>query len=320
MAAFQGAVAAGADGLETDLHLSRDGVVVLSHDPTLKRCFGVDARIADCDWSYLSTLQTVQEPRQGMPRLVDLLEWLVRREVELESESDRAAAAAVWLLLDIKTNDDPERLLPAVARTIASVPLPGGDVKGWKKRIVVGAWNENYIRHARLHLPGHPLAYIGFSLLYARRFLSDDFADVRYFNLAQLTLVGPLGARFRHAIRERGRCLLVWTVNEPRWMAWSARKGVDGVITDEVARLKGVLDQFGDRLKKAAEVEGEREEGKWEGQAGGIVATLPHPSVRLYVGAMFWQVAAGLLTVLLWYPLNTRGGKGKGGAPLPVKA
>jgi len=31
MAAFHGAVAAGAHALETDLHLSRDGVVVLSH-------------------------------------------------------------------------------------------------------------------------------------------------------------------------------------------------------------------------------------------------------------------------------------------------
>ena len=31
MAAFHGAVVAGAPGLETDLHLSRDGVVVLSH-------------------------------------------------------------------------------------------------------------------------------------------------------------------------------------------------------------------------------------------------------------------------------------------------
>jgi glycerophosphoryl diester phosphodiesterase len=31
MAAFHGAVVAGAHALETDLHLSRDGVVVLSH-------------------------------------------------------------------------------------------------------------------------------------------------------------------------------------------------------------------------------------------------------------------------------------------------
>ncbi len=31
MAGFHGAVAAGAHALETDVHLSRDGVVVLSH-------------------------------------------------------------------------------------------------------------------------------------------------------------------------------------------------------------------------------------------------------------------------------------------------
>ena len=31
MGAFRGAVEVGADGLETDLHLTRDGVVVLSH-------------------------------------------------------------------------------------------------------------------------------------------------------------------------------------------------------------------------------------------------------------------------------------------------
>jgi glycerophosphoryl diester phosphodiesterase len=31
MCAFRGAVAVGADGLETDIHLSKDGKVVLSH-------------------------------------------------------------------------------------------------------------------------------------------------------------------------------------------------------------------------------------------------------------------------------------------------
>lgn len=31
MAAFCGAVEVGADGIETDLHLSKDGVIVLSH-------------------------------------------------------------------------------------------------------------------------------------------------------------------------------------------------------------------------------------------------------------------------------------------------
>ncbi|KAK8081727.1 glycerophosphoryl diester phosphodiesterase [Apiospora saccharicola] len=50
MAAFRGAVEAGSHALETDLHLSKDGVVMLSHDAILKRCFGDSRRVADCDW------------------------------------------------------------------------------------------------------------------------------------------------------------------------------------------------------------------------------------------------------------------------------
>lgn len=65
---------------------------MLSHDGDLKRCFGVEGRrIRDCDWSYLATLQTVREPRQGMPRLEDLLGFL--------AEEGREEA---WVLLDVK--------------------------------------------------------------------------------------------------------------------------------------------------------------------------------------------------------------------------
>jgi glycerophosphoryl diester phosphodiesterase len=37
MGAFRGAVEVGADALETDIHLSKDGVVLLSHVSLLKR-------------------------------------------------------------------------------------------------------------------------------------------------------------------------------------------------------------------------------------------------------------------------------------------
>ena len=156
---------------------------------------------------------------------------------------------------------------------------------------------ENYIHHARLHLTGHALAYIGFSLLYARRFLSDKHADV-HFNLFQPSLVGPLGARFRRAVRERGRKLFVWTVNEEGWMEWAVRKGVDGVITDEVGRLSGVLD----RLEAVG------------GSGGGVVA----PGVKwrpravgLYARAVVMQAAALLLSLLLWRRLSTLGSRRK---------
>jgi phosphatidylglycerol phospholipase C len=40
MGAFKGAVEVGADALETDLHLSKDGVVVLSHVSGQPLCEG----------------------------------------------------------------------------------------------------------------------------------------------------------------------------------------------------------------------------------------------------------------------------------------
>ncbi|KAL2131914.1 hypothetical protein VTI74DRAFT_4441 [Chaetomium olivicolor] len=296
MAAFHGAVAAGAHAIETDVHLSRDGVVVLSHDPTLKRCFGLPDKIIDCDWSYLRTVKTIQEPHQRMPRLLDLLEWLTQPGLE-----------SMWVLLDIKTDDDPELLLPAIARTIASVPSVDG--RPWSERIVLGAWNENYINHSRLHLPSFPLAYIGFSLLYARRFLSDNHPDV-HFNLFQPTLVGPIGARFRREVRRRGRKLFVWTVNEEQWMEWSIRKGVDGVITDEVGRYKKVRDGFDDAL-----VGSDGQEGAMK-MAGGRQSRnqISWPrKLKLYAKAIMLQGGAMLLALLIWRRLSTRGRK-KGGA------
>ena len=95
MGAFKGAVQVGAEGLETDIHLSRDGVVVLSHvsllclvtgrhvlseDRTkdLKRCFGRKEKIIDCDYEFLSQIRTLKEPHEPMPRLADLLEYLAQ--------------------------------------------------------------------------------------------------------------------------------------------------------------------------------------------------------------------------------------------------
>lgn len=72
------------------------GLAVASRGPqdaTLKRCFGIDRKIADCDWAYLRTLKTVRQPAQAMPRLADLLVWLARPGLE-----------AVWVLLDIKVS------------------------------------------------------------------------------------------------------------------------------------------------------------------------------------------------------------------------
>ncbi|KJZ79671.1 hypothetical protein HIM_01140 [Hirsutella minnesotensis 3608] len=150
MAAFRGAVRAGAHAIETDVHLSRDGVAVLSHDPTLNRCFGVDKRIAHCSWADLARLRVPSYPGdEGMPRLRDLLAWLVP-EAERDAEGgaghadaeDGERRAKIWILLDIKMDDDAQALVDAIAAAMAQVP-PGETP--WEQRILLGCWNASTV-------------------------------------------------------------------------------------------------------------------------------------------------------------------------------
>ena len=63
-------------------------------DTSLKRCFGKEEKIIDCNWSYLKTLRTLKTPHQAMPRLKDLLEYLTTPGLE-----------DIWILLDIKVGE-----------------------------------------------------------------------------------------------------------------------------------------------------------------------------------------------------------------------
>lgn len=66
----------------------------MAQDPTLKRCFGIDKLIADCNWDYLSTLRTTKEPHDKLLRLGDLFQYLASPSAE-----------HAWVLLDIKVRD-----------------------------------------------------------------------------------------------------------------------------------------------------------------------------------------------------------------------
>ncbi|KAK3327529.1 PLC-like phosphodiesterase [Cercophora scortea] len=296
MGAFRGAVEIGAHAIETDLHLSKDGVVMLSHvrnsafrlpenvlaltivirlqDASLKRCFGVDKTVAECDWSYLSSLKTLREPQQGMPRLLDLLMYL-----------GQPAQEHIWLLLDIKADDDADDLLIRTAKTIALSPT----TRAWSDRIVLGAWNANYVDRCRQYFPNFKIAFIGFNLVFARQYLGQPDMD---FNLLQKMLPGPYGNHFMKAVKKAGQKLYVWTVNEEYWMEWSIRKQVDGVITDDPKLFLEVCD-------------------RWVAARGGSVVRRGCGSkgrgavTRLYAWAFAWQLVSFLFTAIAWRRFTT---------------
>ncbi|KAI0509425.1 PLC-like phosphodiesterase [Xylaria bambusicola] len=226
MAAFRSAVDIGADALETDLRLSKDGIVVLSHDPSLKRCFGDARKVAECNWDELSKLQTLREPRQPMPRLLDLFEYLAQQEQE-----------RIWVLLDIKPSDNMNELLSCIARTIESVPTVG---RPWNERIMLGPWTAECVASYLRHLPGFPIALIAFSPPYTTAMLQVPNLN---FNLLNYTFATTRGSRFLREAKQRGRFILSWTNNEAEWMARSLRDEIDAVITDDLKKFLEIRGQ-----------------------------------------------------------------------------
>ncbi|KAF2758358.1 PLC-like phosphodiesterase [Pseudovirgaria hyperparasitica] len=181
LGAFKGAVDVGADAIETDIHLSQDGVVVLSHDADLQRCFGQPDKIITRDWSYLSTLRTLAAPHESMPRLKDLLEYLTQPGCE-----------HIWVLLDVKVDNDAEEVMKRIAETVHSVPAV--DKRPWHERIVVGIWSASWLTQTHTHLPLYPVTHISFSLLTSSRLLSVPNIS---FNIPHFILRIPFfGRRF----------------------------------------------------------------------------------------------------------------------------
>ncbi|KAF9637815.1 Glycerophosphoryl diester phosphodiesterase [Lasiodiplodia theobromae] len=279
MGAFKGAVEVGAHAIETDVHLTKDGVVVLNHDASLERCFGKKKKVIDCDWEYLSTLRTLAEPHEPLPRLSDLLEYMAEPGNE-----------HVWVLLDIKKDNDLDDVMRLIAETIASVPPSPS--RPWNQRVVLGIWAANYLPFVSTYLPDFPLTYISFSLPCAWYFLAH--VPRISFNLYAPILAGPLGAAFRRKAQGDSRPVFAWTVNKERMMRWSIEKALDGVVTDdpkkfleECERWEGRTDQVGAARKRMDEVEG------WAWKGWGPAEVLDLLRVQLF--------ALVLTPVVVWW-------------------
>lgn len=87
MAAFARAVRAGIP-IEFDVHLLKDGTIVVFHDDNLKRMTGVDKSLADCTYQEIRSLRLLKT-EERIPRLeevLDLVSGKVLLDIELKSD------------------------------------------------------------------------------------------------------------------------------------------------------------------------------------------------------------------------------------------
>lgn len=84
MLAFEKAVEAGADGIETDVHVTKDGTIVICHDEKLDRTTNGTGFIKDCSYRELSKLDAGLGEK--IPTLVQLLDYIRNKNIILNIE------------------------------------------------------------------------------------------------------------------------------------------------------------------------------------------------------------------------------------------
>lgn len=211
--AVAASLSAGADGVEVDLRLSRDGVLVLSHDPDLRRTAGSPLQIAGASWEDLRGTCA----GRGVP--LARVEWLL------------AAAAGRPLVLELK--QPPPGLTPPTAQALVRV-LSTLTAAGLPVSVTVSSFSPALVATVRAAAP----ARLGLRTALLGRLCDQPTALVRraldaghdevHPHVGAL-LAQPSAVRLAHAL---GLAVVPWTVNRPRAVRRLAALGVDAMITD----------------------------------------------------------------------------------------
>jgi glycerophosphoryl diester phosphodiesterase len=227
--AFRNAISLGADYLEFDVHLSRDGEVVVIHDPTLDRTTTGTGPVREKILAELRTLRL--KDRRGAVTEEPL--------PTLDEVTAIAADGRRHMLLEIKS-DDQRRRYPGIEEKVVAVL----DRHGMSASTVVMAFERETWRRVRelrpdimagaLHSP-NTLRAIGSTL--PQELEAARTAGVSVVGLHQDLVDASTVATARGA----GLTLGVWTVNEQPALRRFIDLGVAVVITDRPDLAKGLL-------------------------------------------------------------------------------
>jgi glycerophosphoryl diester phosphodiesterase len=219
MAAFRHAVGLGYRYLETDVHVTRDGVLLAFHDPVLDR-------VTDGTGELLSlSAEEVMRFRVGgrerVPTFAELYDAFPDARFNIDLKSTGAGAV----------------LADFIARADA-----------WD-RVLVGSFERRRLHEfrrltgGRVATSAHPAEVAAFLLAPGPLLPKAPVALQIPQRRGRLVLVTPRLLRRAH---DHGLHVHVWTVNDPAQMHDLLDLGVDGLITDRTDLLKQVLLERGE--------------------------------------------------------------------------
>ncbi|MBM3947917.1 MAG: glycerophosphodiester phosphodiesterase [SAR202 cluster bacterium] len=226
-AAFDKALALGAHEAELDVHLSRDGQVVVIHDATVDRTTGGAGAVASLTLAQLKALDagtwfSAEFAGQRIPTLDEVLERYRGR---------------LHLHIELKPK------IQAVAGRVADLVRS----HGMAESVTVISFHRGLIEHLREYAPEIPAG-----LLVQRA----DEADARRAVAKGIRAFYARGASLaadsiRH-LREQGLAVVAWDVQNEAEMRRLVAVGADGIILDFPDKLVEYLRLTSNKQERAA--------------------------------------------------------------------
>jgi glycerophosphoryl diester phosphodiesterase len=263
LGAYEAAIESGADALECDVRLTRDGHLVCVHDRTINRTSSGRGIVSELDLTALSQLDF----SSWHGELPDSADQLLRDSPYLDGiEFDRVergggvltlamllelvhdATREVRLLIETK---HPTRYAGLVEKTLVEELARFGwagrlgppntlrEPPNPDNRVIVMSFAPTAVRRVRLLAPDIP------TVLLLERLLPQRKAAILP---PGVTIAGPglhvlqADPEFVGRAHARGHQVFVWTVDDPADVEYVLKLGVDTIITDHPLEVRRLLD------------------------------------------------------------------------------
>lgn len=212
MKAFRLGIDMGADMLELDTHLTRDGVAIVNHNTDLKHTTPPLGRIAGLTYDEISHIRFRGEP---IPTLEEVILLCMERGVELDIECKDGGA------------------IEEVVRLVRK--------HGTQEHTLISQFNALVIARSRRLDPSIRTGFLTLPVVYPFHRLAALAAGAYSVN-AHKAQVNRLYVEVAHFM---GLKVISWTVDDADEMRRLIENGVDGIITNKPDLLAKIKKEMG---------------------------------------------------------------------------
>ncbi len=231
LAAFSRAIIDGAEGIEFDVRLAKDGVAVVFHDATLKRTAGRDGRVSDFDSAQLGEYD-IGSWFNEVNRKHEKPDYVKERVRSLVDVLSFLHSFKGLIYIELKCRDfEAAQLTKAVCRVIEHSNLLG--------QIIVKSFKLAVLPRIRLLCPA-----VRTAALFAPKIMTILRKEKHLVNIADEFGADEISIHFSLATQklmkkaeQRNLPVTIWTADNPRWVKRGIKLGLNAIITNNPAPL-----------------------------------------------------------------------------------